>query len=132
MFLMSEIMKEKYLEAARKFAGYSPCLKVKYGCIIVKKDKVISFGFNEPLHYKDYCKTCSRLGKPHGEEYTSSCPTLHAEEWAIVNAVKAEHGEELKGAVIYISGINMPEGAKPCWHCKRLLEAVGIKKVVIG
>ena len=124
-------MKKDYLLMAQRFARMSPCLKVKYGCVMVKDNEIISFGFNEPILVEDYCKICKRKYKPHGEEYTSDCPTLHAEEWAIINAIKIGRAKELKGATAYISGFNMPKDAKPCWHCSRLMKAVGIKEVKI-
>ena len=121
----------EFLELAKKMANESSCLRVKYGCVIVKDEQILSTGWNAPLDKKTICKKCSRIGKKHGEGYDSKCISLHAEEWAIVHAISNWNAEKLVGATIFISGIGMPKGAKCCWHCSRLLKAIGIKEVII-
>ena len=121
----------EYLELAKKMANESNCLRVRYGCVIVKNNQILSTGWNAPLDKKAVCKKCSRIGKKHGEGYDKDCPAIHSEEWAIIHAIRNWNAEELEGATVYISGIGMPKGAKPCWHCQRILDAIGIKEVIM-
>lgn len=124
--------KKESLQLAKQIAEQSKCLKVKYGAVIVKDGFIVSLGVNNPLPNVKSCKKCSRIDVPHGKYYTSKCPTLHAEEWAIINAIKDGESGNLDGAIVYISGIGVPKGAKPCYRCERLLKGLGIKKIVIG
>lgn len=124
--------KNESIQLAKKIAEQSKCLRVKYGVVIVKDGFIVSVGVNNPLPNVKSCKKCSRTNVPHGKYYTSKCPTLHAEEWAIINAIKNGEAENLIGAIVYISGIGMPKDAKPCHRCERLLKGLGIKKIIIG
>lgn len=121
----------EFLELAKKMANESNCKRVKYGCVIVKDGQILSTGWNAPLDKKTICKKCSRIGKKHGEGYNKNCPSLHAEEWAIIHAISNWNAEKLNGATIFISGIGMPKGAKPCYRCIRQLNALGIKEVIM-
>lgn len=86
----------------------------RLGAVIVKKNKVISVGYNKPH-------------KTHPRSNTKY-KTIHAELDAILGCEK----EDLKGATIYVlrdasAGVNL---AKPCPCCMELIQMVGIKKVV--
>jgi dCMP deaminase len=125
---------EYYLEIAKAVAQRSPCLRRKYGAIIVKNDTLVSTGYNGPARGVVNCLDvgCIKALKnlPHGMAY-EDCPAVHAEENAIVNA--ARNGSNVFGGTLYIVGID-EEGklveAIPCPRCKRILINAGIEKVI--
>lgn len=96
------------IELAKKYAGLSTCNKRQVGCVVVKDNKVISYGFNHG--YDEDC-SCSHEGKnPH---------VRHAEEMALCGKDK----DIYNGAVIYVT-------YPPCEKCSVLIEKCKIKKVV--
>ena len=132
---MRPTKEEYYLEIAKSVAQRSPCIRRKYGAVIVKNDAIISTGYNGPARGVINCfevgciKDLKNL--PHGSAY-EDCPGVHAEENAVVNA--ARNGSNVLGGTLYIAGIdkegNLVE-AIPCSRCKRILINAGIEKVVI-
>jgi dCMP deaminase len=126
---------EYYLEIAKAVAQRSPCIRRKYGAVIVKNDAIVSTGYNGPARKVINCfevgciKDLQNL--PHGMAY-EDCPAVHAEENAVVNA--ARNGSNILGGTLYIAGVDK-EGklveAIPCLRCRRILINAGIEKVVI-
>jgi len=126
---------EYYLEIAKAVAQRSPCIRRKYGAVIVKNDAIVSTGYNGPARGVINCfevgciKDLQNL--PHGMAY-EDCPGVHAEENAVVNA--ARNGSNVLGGILYIAGIDR-EGklveATPCLRCRRILINAGIERVVI-
>jgi dCMP deaminase len=126
---------EYYLEIAKAVAQRSPCIRRKYGAVIVKNDAIISTGYNGPARGVINCfevgciKDLQNL--PHGIAY-EDCPGVHAEENAVVNA--ARNGSNVLGGSLYIAGVDR-EGklveAIPCLRCRRILINAGIERVVI-
>ena len=126
---------EYYLEIAKAVAQRSPCIRRKYGAVIVKNDAIVSTGYNGPARKVINCfevgciKDLQNL--PHGMAY-EDCPAVHAEENAVVNA--ARNGSNILGGTLYIAGVDK-EGklveATPCLRCRRILINAGIEKVVI-
>jgi dCMP deaminase len=126
---------EYYLEIAKAVAQRSPCIRRKYGAVIVKNDAIVSTGYNGPARKVINCfevgciKDLQNL--PHGMAY-EDCPGVHAEENAVVNA--ARNGSNVLGGILYIAGIDREEKlveATPCLRCRRILINAGIEKVVI-
>jgi dCMP deaminase len=126
---------EYYLEIAKAVAQRSPCIRRKYGAVIVKNDAIVSTGYNGPARKVINCfevgciKDLQNL--PHGMAY-EDCPAVHAEENAVVNA--ARNGSNILGGTLYIAGVDK-EGklveATPCLRCRRILINAGIERVVI-
>jgi dCMP deaminase len=126
---------EYYLEIAKTVAQRSPCIRRKYGAVIVKNDAIVSTGYNGPARGVINCfevgciKDLQNL--PHGIAY-EDCPGVHAEENAVVNA--ARNGSNVLGGSLYIAGVDR-EGklveAIPCLRCRRILINAGIERVVI-
>jgi dCMP deaminase len=126
---------EYYLEIAKAVAQRSPCIRRKYGAVIVKNDAIVSTGYNGPARKVINCfevgciKDLQNL--PHGMAY-EDCPAVHAEENAVINA--ARNGSNILGGTLYIAGVDK-EGklveAIPCLRCRRILINAGIEKVVI-
>jgi dCMP deaminase len=126
---------EYYLEIAKAVALRSPCLRRKYGAIIVKNDAIVSTGYNGPARGSTNCEEvgCIKeiLNLPHYSGY-DYCPAVHAEENAVINA--ARNGNSVIDGTLYLYGIdvktNKPVAGMPCPRCKRVLINAGIKEVV--
>jgi len=126
---------EYYLEIAKNVSLRSPCLRRKYGAIIVKNDTIVSTGYNGPARGVINCFEVGcikeKLNLPHGRDY-GDCPAVHAEENSVINA--ARNGTSVLGGTLYLAGLD-PKGnlveAMPCDRCKRVIINAGIEKVVI-
>ena len=124
-----------YLEIAKSVSLRSPCIRRKYGAIIVKDDVIVSAGYNGTARGVVNCFEvgCLKdvLNLPHNKSY-EECPAVHAEENAIINAARS--GNSVLGGTLFIAGFdkegNLAE-AIPCDRCKRAIINAGIEKVVI-
>ncbi len=125
---------EYYLNIAKAVSLRSPCLRRRFGAIIVVNDTIVSTGYNGPARGSVNCYDigCIKDLKdlPSYSAY-DLCPAVHAEENAVVNA--ARNGAKVFGGVLYIYGARpdgSPTPSHPCDRCKRVLINAGIKKVV--
>ncbi|NCO84465.1 MAG: cytidine deaminase [Nitrospirae bacterium CG_4_10_14_3_um_filter_44_29] len=124
---------EYFIGIAKAVAARATCLRRKYGTVITKDNIIVSTGYNgAPAGMKDCLEVgkCTRkeLQIPHGERY-ELCHSVHAEANAVIRA--AVH--ELKGATIYISGVDDSAGechSEPCMMCKRIILNARIARVV--
>lgn len=106
-------MKFKFFALGRKIALKST-YRHQLACVIVKKNKVLSTGFNKAN------KTHPKSAVPFN--------TVHAELAAILSAKSAE----IRGADAYVYReykTGLPAMAKPCIHCMELLRQVGVANV---
>ena len=125
---------EYFLSIAAVVSRRSTCLRRRYGAVIVKDNIIISTGYNGAPRGEEHCTEtgkCIRneLNIPKGERY-ESCVASHAEMNAIING----DPEKMKGATIYITGIevsnhNYASGA-PCLLCKRMIKNAMIDTVI--
>lgn len=107
-------MKQRWFELAAKAAGYSTHDTFKMGAILLQKNKVISFGCNNP-------------NKTHTKG-TDAWNTVHAELDAIIGVKQSL----LTGGVICVVRVNKAgafRSSKPCVGCTKLLTFSGIEKV---
>ncbi|MDA8077333.1 MAG: deaminase [Nitrospiraceae bacterium] len=124
---------EYFINIAKAVAARATCLRRRYGAVITKDNIIVSTGYNgAPSGMKDCLDAgkCTRkeLRIPHGERY-ELCHSVHAEANAIIRA----SADELKGATIYISGVDPGSGeclSEPCMMCKRMILNAQIVKVV--
>ena len=125
---------EYFLDIALAVGRRSTCLRRKYGAVIVKDNVIISTGYNGSPRGEANCidtGICERerLKVPKGERY-ELCVSVHAEQNAVINADPIK----MKGAVIYIAGINVADGSiasgEPCLLCRRMIQNAGIVKAV--
>jgi len=124
-----------YLEIAKAVALRSPCIRARYGAIIVKNDAIVSTGYNGPVRGGINCYEveCIKdiLDLPHGRAY-DLCPAVHAEENSIFNA--ARNGASVIGGTLYLYGIDPRSGktiySEPCDRCKRAIINAGLVRVV--
>jgi len=108
------------MNLASDLAERSHCVRAHVGAVLAKDTRIISIGYNGPPPGTHNCdeewpeKGCDRDSK-------GSCSlALHAEENAILYAVK--NGSKIEGATLYTT-------LSPCIACARLILSSGIKEV---
>ncbi len=111
---------EIYMNLASDLAGRSHCVRAQVGAVLAKDTRIISIGYNGPPPGTHNCDEewpetgCDRDSK-------GSCSlALHAEENAILYAVK--NGSKIEGATLYTT-------LSPCIACARLILSSGIREV---
>ncbi len=125
--------KEYYLNISKAVGKRSPCLRRKFGAIIIKEDAIVSTGYNGPPRGSSNCNKCLKdeMNAPKWERY-DLCPAVHAEENAIVNA--ARNGTQVKDGTLFVIGKDVKKNryteSHPCNRCKRAIINAGIKTVV--
>ncbi|MCV9385670.1 deoxycytidylate deaminase [Reichenbachiella ulvae] len=110
-----------FMELAVNLAKRSHCIKRHVGAVLVKDTRIISIGYNGPPSGTHNCddefpeKGCARDSK-------GSCSlAIHAEQNAILYAVKNQASVE--GSTLYVT-------LSPCLSCARIIFSMGIKEVV--
>lgn len=110
-----------FMELAVNLAQRSHCIKKHVGAVLAKETRIISIGYNGPPAGTHNCdeefpeKGCSRDSK-------GSCSlALHAEQNAILYAVK--NNTSVDGSTLYVT-------LSPCLACARIIFSMGISKVV--
>lgn len=124
-------MDEYYLEIAKAVSSRSTCLKKHYGAVIVKNGEIISTGYNNPPRGEPHCAVCTKnCVKDGGEIEYGSCPSVHAEQNAIISAAR----KDMLGATLYLVGVDASTNkvvlnTYPCEICLRLIKNSGIAEV---
>ncbi|MCC5937012.1 MAG: dCMP deaminase family protein [Lunatimonas sp.] len=110
-----------FMELAVNLAKRSHCIKKHVGAVLVKDTRIISIGYNGPPSGTHNCdeefpeEGCSRDSK-------GSCSlALHAEQNAILYAVKNK--ATVEGSTLFVT-------LAPCLPCARIIYSMGIEKVV--
>lgn len=131
-----------YMQVAYQFAKLSYANRRKVGCVIVKDNQVISFGYNGMPHgFDNQCEEddikyyenpdfALELIEEHGYTCENGCCTkrdaitkrevLHAESNAIMKVAKSTMSCE--GATLYTTTC-------PCFDCAKLIIQSGISTV---
>ena len=110
-----------FMELAVNLAKRSHCIKRHVGAVLSKDTRIISIGYNGPPSGTHNCD----------EEYpTTGCAVdskgscslaIHAEQNAILYAVKNK--ATVEGSTLYVT-------LSPCLACARIIYSMGIEKVV--
>lgn len=109
-----------FMDLASSLAERSHCVKAHVGAVLTKDTRIISIGYNGPPPGTHNCdEEWPETGCPRDSRNSCSL-ALHAEENAILYAVK--NGASLEGSTLYIT-------LSPCLPCARLIFSSGIKKV---
>ena len=110
-----------YMELAVNLAKRSHCIKRHVGAVLVKETRIISIGYNGPPAQTHNCDEefpetgCDRDSK-------GSCTlAIHAEQNAILYAVK--NNASVEGSKLYVT-------LSPCLSCARIIFSMGISEVV--
>lgn len=122
---------EYYLSIAKAVAAKSKCLKKRYGAIIVKDDVIVSTGYNGCCRGEPECVICTKIKANKDEAEYESCPAVHAEQNAIINASR----QEMLNSALYLYGYDVEAGldcdsVMPCEICMRLIKNAGIGSVL--
>ena len=109
-----------FMNLATDLAKRSHCVKAQVGAVLTKDTRIISIGYNGPPAGTHNCdEEWPDAGCPRDSKGSCSL-ALHAEQNAILYAVK--NGADLKGAVLYTT-------LSPCLPCARLIFSAGVVKV---
>jgi dCMP deaminase len=123
---------EYYLNIAKAVSERSTCLKKHYGAVLVKNGEIISTGYNNPPRGEPHCWKCTKCNSGKDEATYLSCPSVHAEQNAIISASR----NEMLGADLYLAGYDVKTGeaieceAWPCEICLRLIKNAGIYRII--
>jgi dCMP deaminase len=109
-----------FMNLALDLAKRSHCVKAQVGAVLAKDTRIISIGYNGPPAGTHNCdEEWPDTGCPRDAKGSCSL-ALHAEENAILYAIK--NGARLEGATLYTT-------LSPCLPCARLIFSAGIKQV---
>jgi len=109
-----------FMNLATDLAKRSHCVKAQVGAVLTKDTRIISVGYNGPPAGTHNCdEEFPATGCPRDSKGSCSL-ALHAEENAILYAVK--NGAKPEGATLYTT-------LSPCLPCARLIFSAGITKV---
>lgn len=113
---MERLKKKKfnlfYINIAKLVSTLSYCKRKKVGCIIVKKNNIVSFGYNgTPTGEKNKCECNKNVTKKN---------VIHAELNGIIKASK--NNVNINNSTMYIT-------LSPCVYCAKLILQSGVKKV---
>lgn len=115
---------EYFMRICQHVSERSTCTHRKVGAVIVKENRILATGYNQPPSGFPHCDSigCIRddLGIPSGRNQ-EICYGLHAEQNALMQAAK--FGISTNGATMYVT-------TKPCSVCARLIINAGIARVV--
>jgi dCMP deaminase len=110
-----------FMNLASDLALRSHCVKAQVGAVLTKDTRIISIGYNGPPSGTHNCdEEWPETGCPRDSKNSCSL-ALHAEENAILYAVK--NGMNLSGSTLYVT-------LSPCISCARIIYSSGIKKVL--
>lgn len=109
-----------FMNLASDLAKRSHCVKNHVGAVLTKDTRIISIGYNGPPAGTHNCdEEWPEEGCPRDSKNSCSL-ALHAEENAILYAVK--NGTQITGSTLYTT-------LSPCIACARLILSSGIKHV---
>lgn len=117
---MKPSYEEIYMELAEKLALRSHCVKAQVGAVLTKDTRIVSLGYNGPPAGTHNCDVeWPETGCPRDSKGSCSL-ALHAEQNAILYAVK--NNTSIEGSVLYVT-------LSPCIACARVIFTMGIKTV---
>lgn len=110
-----------FMELAVNLAKRSHCIKRHVGAVLTKDTRIISIGYNGPPSGTHNCDLeWPEEGCPRDSKGSCSL-ALHAEQNAILYAVKNK--TDVEGATLYVT-------LSPCIACARIIYTMKIKKVI--
>jgi dCMP deaminase len=108
------------MNLAVDLAQKSHCVKAQVGAVLAKDTRIISIGYNGPPAGTHNCDEEWPVNGCPRDSRNSCSLALHAEENAILYAIK--NGAQIQGATLYCT-------LSPCIACARLILTSGIKNV---
>ncbi len=111
---------EIFMDLAISLSKRSHCIKAHVGAVLTKDTRIISIGYNGPPSGTHNCdEEFPEVGCPRDAKGSCSL-ALHAEQNAILYAVK--NGSNIEGSTLYVT-------LAPCIACARVIFTMKIKKV---
>lgn len=121
MSLIRPAFDDIFMELAVNLAKRSHCIKRHVGAVLTKETRIISIGYNGPPAGTHNCDVeWPEEGCPRSSKGSCSL-ALHAEQNAILYAVKNKTSVE--GSTLYVT-------LSPCLSCARIIYSMGIFKVI--
>ncbi len=125
----------KSINEAARIAQNATCERFRCGSIIVNGGKIIGMGINSPPAEVDSQKRCGNLKSDYDLKVTDKTCCIHAEQRAIVNAIRQNPGKIL-GARLYFVRLDkdgkISFAGKPyCTICSKMALDVGVKEFVL-
>lgn len=116
-------------------AKNSTCEKSKCGSIILKNNKIIGKGFNSPPKDSESQRRCQNSKETYHNKVTDKTCCVHAEQRAIMDALK-NNPSELKDSKLYFIRINNDgtekiSGKPYCTICSKMALDLRISKFVL-
>jgi dCMP deaminase len=110
-----------FMNLAISLAERSHCVKAQVGAVLANETRIISIGYNGPPSGTHNCdEDFGDEGCPRDSKGSCSL-ALHAEQNAILYAVK--NGSKVEGSTLYVT-------LSPCIACARVIFTMKITKVV--
>ena len=110
-----------FMELAENLARRSHCIKAQVGAVLVKDTRIMSIGYHGPPAGTHNCdEEFPETGCPRDSKGSCSL-ALHAEQNAILYAVK--NGSNIEGSTLYVT-------LAPCISCARVIYTMKIAKVL--
>jgi dCMP deaminase len=112
-----------YMDIALRCAEMSHAVRKKVGCVIVRDNNILSFGFNGmPAGMDNRCEHKVFDHLTQQDKLVTNPEVSHAEENALAKIAKSNFSS--LGATAYVT-------LEPCMHCAKLLYSAGINRVVV-
>ena len=110
-----------YMELAVNLAKRSHCIKRHVGAVLTKDTRIISIGYNGPPAGTHNCDVEFPVNGCAHDSKGSCSLAIHAEQNAIMYAVK--NNASVEGTTLYVT-------LSPCIACARIIYSMGIEKVI--
>lgn len=125
----------EHIKKASEIALNSTCERAKCGCVIVKDGKIIGQGFNSPPLNMEEQRRCSIDKDSYNKKVTDKTCCIHAEQRAIIDALKNNSGEIIGSTLYFIrldkDGKSAHAGKPYCTICSKMALDVGIVEFVL-
>ncbi len=104
--------KKLYMDLAQRMGQMSYCHRAQVGCVVVKEDNIISYGWNgTPAGEDNCCEDEHGISKPN---------VIHAEDNALRKLTRTDSSS--KGAEVFVT-------IAPCIRCAEKLSDARVSKV---
>lgn len=119
---MNTRMTNFYMTIAQECARLSRARRLQVGCVVVKKNNIVSFSWNGmPTGWDNNCEY--EQSNTNGFELVTRPEVLHAESNAISKLARST--ESAEGAELFVTH-------SPCIECAKLIYQSGINRVYFG
>lgn len=106
-----------YIDIAKRISRMSHARRLQVGCVLMKNNSIISFGWNGmPAGWDNSCEDWT-----DELELVTKPEVLHAESNCLMKVAKSN--ESSHGSCLYITH-------SPCIHCAKMIYQAGISRVV--